>query len=189
MSKYDIIYADPAWNYRQKSLNRGGAERYYSTMKVEDIKKINVGEISTENSVLFIWGTWPNLIECLSVIDAWGFKYKTCGFLWVKSNKRTNPKQLTMYPVYDFFMGMGHYTRSNTEYCLFAVKGKGLKRTNAGIRQVVYEPVRSHSEKPPIVRNSITKLFSSNKRIELFARKKFNDWDVWGNEVNSDIEL
>ena len=26
-------------------------------------------------------------------------------------------------------------------------------------------------------------------RIELFARKKTDGWDVWGNEVKSDIEL
>ena len=44
-----------------------------------------------------------------------------------------------------------------------------------------------HSKKPQIFRDLIS-VFGDTK-IELFAREKTEGWDVWGNEVESDIEL
>ena len=180
--KYQIIYADPPWSYNvasKKGTSRGVAERYYPTMKLEDIKKLPIGEL-TDNGVLFLWATYPNLPQALEVIKSWGFIYKTVAFTWIKIYpKSKNP-----------IMGCGFWTRANAEICLLATKGKGYpRRINKGIQQVIIEPKREHSQKPEIARERILQLMGNLPRIELFARQKTEGWDVWGNEVKSDINL
>jgi len=170
--KYNIIYADPAWSYRDKALagNRG-AESKYQVMSVDEIKKLPVETITHDDCILFMWATFPNLREALDVIDAWGFDYKTVGFTWVKKTKNGHN-----------FMGMGNYTRSNAEVCLIARKGK-IKRIDAGIRQIIESIPERHSKKPDIVRDKIVDLVGELPRVELFARNETDGWDVWGNEV------
>jgi len=83
---------------------------------------------------------------------------------------------------------MGYWTRANSEPCLLAFKGK-MKPLKHNIRQIVEEQRREHSRKPDIIRNKIVQLVGDLPRIELFAREKAEGWDVWGNEVESDIDL
>ncbi|KKL93358.1 hypothetical protein LCGC14_1875440, partial [marine sediment metagenome] len=128
--------------------------------------------------ILFIWTTSPKLNEVFSVIDAWGFEYKTKGFCWIKKNKKANT----------LFWGMGRWTRANSEDCLIATKGKPLRKS-ASIHQIIEAPIREHSRKPDETRDRIVELVGDLPRIELFAREKTPGWDVWGNEVESDIEL
>ena len=87
LKKYNIIYADPPWSYNDKSMHRGGAERHYKTMNFKDICNLPVQKISADNSVLFLWATFPQIDRALKVIESWGFKYKTCAFNWIKTNK------------------------------------------------------------------------------------------------------
>lgn len=77
---------------------------------------------------------------------------------------------------------MGNWTRSNSEICLLAVKGKP-KRMSAKVHQVIESPIQQHSKKPDIVRDKIVELCGDLPRIELFARNTTEKWDVWGNEV------
>lgn len=177
MKKYQIIYADPPWRYEQKSLS-GAAEKHYNTMSIQEICDLPIQELSQENSVLFLWATFPMLKEALMVIEAWGYKYKTVGFVWVKENKKSS----------GWFMGLGFWTRGNAEICLLATKGKP-KRIHAGVRQLVTAPVLEHSKKPNDVRKRIVELMGDVPRLELFARQKVNGWDVWGNEVESDVTM
>ena len=86
------------------------------------------------------------------------------------------------------WLGMGYYTRSNPEMCLLGVKGK-MKRINADVRQLVEIIRKKHSSKPICIKNDILRLFGDLPRIELFAREKTEGWDVWGNEVESDINI
>ena len=116
----------------------------------------------------------PQLPNVFEVINSWGFVYKTCGFTWVKKNKIKD----------SWFMGMGNWTRSNSELCLLAVKGKP-KRIDASVLSVVDTPIEQHSKKPDVVKSHIVKLCGDLPRIELFARQKTNGWDAWGNEVES----
>lgn len=174
--KYSIIYADPPWNYKvysKKGLGRS-AESYYPTLKIEDICNIPVGDIADKNSILFMWVTYPTLNEAFKVIEAWGFEYKTVAFTWIKLNKCSMGQHL----------GMGFWTRANAEICLLATKGK-MKRIRKDIRQLILSPVRRHSEKPPEVRGRIVALMGDLPRIELFARKRAEGWDAWGNEVEA----
>lgn len=188
--KYNIIYADPAWSYDDPSKNRGGALRHYQTMSIDDIKGLPVGEIAADDSILFMWATFPKMQEGLDTIEAWGFQYKTCGFVWVKTNKRTKTDQLSFLPCdsFDSFWGMGRWTRSNAEICLIATKGKP-KRLNADVHQVIYSPIGKHSRKPKETRDKILRLCGDLPRVELFARQKTDGWDTWGNELENDIKL
>ena len=157
---------------------------HYKGMKLEDIKKLPIEDIVDENCILFIWATYPMLKEALGVIEAWGFQYKTIAFQWVKLNKKNGKP----------FYGLGRWTRGNTECCLLATKGKP-KRISKSVFQLIQAPLTRHSKKPEIVRNKIVELMGNLPRLELFARKEnrlfdtFDSWDVWGNEVKSDIDL
>ena len=177
MKKYQIIYADPPWRYQDKGCN-GNCEAHYSTMKIKDIASLDIDSICDDNCVLFLWTTYPMLEEALYLINQWGFRYKSIGFQWVKLNK----KALTP------FYGLGRWTRGNTEPCLIATRGKP-KRIAKDVFQLIQEPIRGHSRKPDKVRSEITRLMGELPRIELFARAKTPGWDVWGNEVESDIGL
>lgn len=177
MKKYNIIYADPPWKYQDRNCN-GSAEKHYPTMTINDLCTLPIKEITSDNCVLFIWVTYPMLEEAQKLIKAWGFKYKTIGFQWIKTYKKSGK----------FFFGLGRWTRGNTEPCLIATKGKP-KRINNSISQLIISPVEEHSKKPDIVREKIVQLMGDLPRIELFARKKIPGWDVWGNEVDSDIFL
>ena len=175
--KYKIIYADPAWTYDDKALtgNRGAGCKY-DLMTLEDICNLPVSQISDDDCILFIWGTWTHIKEVQQVIESWGFEYKTVGFVWVK--KFATGKN---------FIGMGNWTRSNTEYCLIATKGNP-KRINAGISQIIESIPDSHSSKPDMVRKRIIELVGDLPRIELFARTKVHGWDVWGNDEKLNLQ-
>lgn len=177
MEPYQIIYADPPWRYDQKGL-QGAAERHYSTMNLEDICRLPVEKISAKDSILFLWATFPQLPAALRVISAWGFKYKTVGFLWLKKNRKAD----------SWFFGLGFWTRGNAEVCLIATRGHP-KRKAANIHQFIISPIEAHSKKPDIVRDKIVELAGDVPRIELFARQVTPGWDVWGNEVDSSIQL
>jgi N6-adenosine-specific RNA methylase IME4 len=112
------------------------------------------------------------------VVRAWGFTLKTMkGFCWHKRTKNG----LSHF-------GMGHWTRANTEDCLFAVRGN-VRRVNAGVRQFIDAPLRRHSEKPAQARDRLVQLLGDVPRIELFARTKTPGWSVWGRDVASDVEI
>ena len=159
MKKYQIIYADPPWSYADQGC-QGTMAKHYKGMSLEDLCILPVDKIADENCILFMWATYPMLREALEIINAWGFKYKTIAFQWIK----LNPKSKTP------FYGLGRWTRGNTEPCLLATKGKP-KRLAADVFQLIQEPRGRHSQKPNIVRDKIVRLMGDLPRIELFARK------------------
>lgn len=176
-NKYDIIYADPPWQYNDRMKMKGihgmirGAESFYETMSLKDMKVLPINRISKPNSVLFMWITMPLLDKAFEVMRAWGFTYKTCGFCWVKRTAKNK-----------IHIGMGHYTRGNAELCLLGIKGKVPKIQVKNISQIIESQVRKHSQKPDEVRDRIVKLLGDLPRIELFARQHADGWDCWGNE-------
>lgn len=180
MKKYGIIYADPPWHYRVYSKKGAGrsAESHYPTMTIEKIQALPVSELADKDCALFMWITFPLLKESLSVLSAWGFKFKTIAFVWIKQNRKSD----------SLFWGMGYWTRTNAEFCVLATKGKP-KRMAKNVHQVIVSHIEEHSKKPDEARRRIVRLMGDLPRIELFARQKTAGWDVWGNEVESDIIL
>ena len=172
--KYNVIYCDPAWQFKTYS-NKGkerSADKHYLCMEGNEIKNLPIKDISEKNCILFIWVTYPKLIEGMETIKEWGFEYKTCAFSWIKKNKKSD----------SLFWGLGYWTRSNNEICLLATKGKP-KRKSKKVHQVVIDKIREHSRKPDCVKDRIVELCGDLPRIELFARQKTDGWDCWGNEV------
>ena len=171
--KYNIIYADPPWSYKDKALhgNRGAGCKY-ETQSSEWLNNFPVQNISDNDCVLFLCVTMPKFNECFELIKSWGFEYKTCAFTWVKRNKIKS----------NWFMGMGRWTRANAEVCLLATKGKP-KRISAAVHSVIDTPIERHSKKPDITKERIVNLLGDLPRIELFARQQTPGWDVWGNEI------
>lgn len=182
---FDVISADPAWQYNNAGGN-GAAENHYRTMTVEEICALPIEQIAAKDCALFLWATYPLLPEALLVINAWGFTYKTIAFQWVKFYEKSGKP----------FFGMGRWTRGNTEPCLLAVRGKP-KALHHGISQLIIDeqeiltaPIREHSAKPVQAREKIEALCGPDAlRVELFARQAAPGWDCWGNEVDSTITL
>ena len=179
--KYQVIYADPPWEYKQsgsKKNSRGMAKQHYNTMSTKNICELPINDIKTDTTILFMWATFPNIGEALKVIEAWGFIYKTVAFTWIKKNTKATDTN---------FWGMGAYTRANAEVCLIAIS-RGTKATKQVLRHdihsVIESPILKHSQKPKEIRMLIEKLLGDVPRIELFARQEIQGWDCWGNEVN-----
>ena len=183
--KYNIIYADPPWKFKyySKGVTEGNPkdipyedsrapQNHYGCMTIDDIYKLPVQDIADENCVLMMWVTYPLLKEGIKTMEEWGFTYKTCGFSWIKQNKKSD----------SLFWGLGYWTRANNEICLLGTKGKP-KRVSKGVHQVVMSKIQRHSQKPDIVKDRIVELCGDVPRIELFARQATKGWDVWGNEA------
>jgi len=173
---YDVIYVDPPWQYtgskpghcvpshKHKQPECISAEYYYETMPLRDIKNIDVKNIAAANSVLFLWVTTPIIPWGVELVDAWGFKYKTM-ITWEKTNKDC----------------MGYWFRTCTEHLMLGVRG-GVKAFRSMERSLYRSARGKHSEKPQYFYELIEKV-TSGKRIELFARRARENWDVWGNQA------
>jgi N6-adenosine-specific RNA methylase IME4 len=117
-------------------------------------------------------------LQQLDLIAAWGFTYKICGFDWTKADA----SQIDMFrDDADVQIGMGFWTRSNTEPCLLATRGQP-KRLNADVCMAIIEPRREHSRKPDCVHARIERLVAG-PYLKLFARRLRPGWTVWGDEV------
>lgn len=189
--KYDVIYADPPWDYGGKmqydkssikSENVGfekkvfisAANFKYPTVKLKDLKTLDVSSIAADNCILFMWTTGPQMANSIELGKSWGFEYKTIAFVWDKQVH--NP---------------GRYTLSQTEFVLAFKKGKfPTPRGARNVRQLVSVHRGTHSEKPVEVIEGITRMFPLQKKIELFARNNYYGWDNWGLEIpDSKIEI
>jgi N6-adenosine-specific RNA methylase IME4 len=177
---FGVVYADPPWSYKTWSAKGTGrsAEQHYSVMSVEDIMALPVGELAKPDCVLFMWATWPTIQDAFRVIEAWGFTYKTCAFDWMKADVST----IDLFPdPKDASISLGHWTRSNSEPCLLATKGKP-KRLDAGVKMGIIEPRREHSRKPSVVYDRIERLVAG-PYCEIFSRTTRPGWSCWGKEV------
>ena len=169
--RYQVIYADPAWSYRNKSTGgsqNSGSEQKYDTMSTDEICAMPVQAISDKNCVLFLWGTTPMLPEAFQVMSAWGFEYKTAIY-WRKIMS----------------MGMGFWFRGQVEVCLVGIRGN-IKAFHSQKPNFIQTHVEKHSKKPRVMRgwiNEIAEQYHLSPKIELFSRDKIEGWDCWGNQT------
>ena len=192
---YGAIYADPPWRFeswsgetvvkaRDSKSTYKSSTAHYSTMTPSEIAALPVAELAASNCALFLWITWPLLPEAMLLIGKWGFIYKTCAFAWMKGHA----KQIDLFrDDMDASMGMGYWTRANSEVCLLATRGSP-KRLNADVRQGIIEPRREHSRKPDCVPGRIERLVIG-PYLELFARTTRPGWDCWGNQTEKFREI
>lgn len=184
---YGAILADPPWSFEcwsGKGTDRSSADNHYATQSMEWLSSLPVKELAADNCALFCWIVWPTLPEAIKLLSDWGFKYKTCAFAWMKADVST----VNMFSdEIDAYMGMGYWTRANSEACLLATRGKP-KRVDAGVRQGIIAPRREHSRKPEGVHDRIERLVAG-PYCELFARQQRKNWDVWGNQTEKFREI
>lgn len=138
--------------------------------------KKQVHDLAGGGTACFMWATFPQIADALRVMEAWGFEYKTCAFVWIKKNRKSDTN----------FWGMGAYTRANAEICLLGVTPgfKAADRVKShAVHQVIETPIQEHSAKPDETRKRIVELLGDVPRIELFARKRTPGWDAWGDEL------
>lgn len=175
VGEFDIIYADPPWDYKGQlqhagpgSVDTGGAVRHYPTVKLSELKELNVKKIAAQDSLLFMWATSPHLDQAIDLGKSWEFDWATVAFVWDKM--RVNP---------------GFYTLSQCELCLVFKRGRIPQPRGArNMRQLVSVKRGPHSTKPQEVRRRIELMFPDQRRIELFARSTAPGWQSWGLEAN-----
>ena len=183
MKKYNIIYADPPWNEETRLHRFPGRGNdmeklgLYPLMTPQQLQNLPIPTISATDSLLFLWVISSRIPEAITLMKSWGFRYLTIAFIWVKMGSSGK-----------LSVGLGNWTRNGGEICLIGKKGKP-KRVAKNIKQIVISPRSIHSRKPAEVRDKIVALCGDLPRIELFARQKTQGWDVWGDEVESDIQL
>lgn len=164
--KFGTIYADPPWSYSNQAT-RASTDNHYDTMSVEEIAALPIKQLSAENAHLHLWTTNAFLFESKSIVEAWGFEYKSC-FIWVKPQ-----------------MGIGNYWRVSHEFMLFGVKGKA-PFMDRGQKSWVIEDRTRHSSKPESIAITVEKT-SPGPYLELFGRRTRKGWTVWGNEIERDL--
>ena len=183
-----VICPDFPWPfevYSGKGKQRS-AERHYDTWELERVKAFAaefIPRLAAPDCALLLWSVWPEHPGALDVIKAAGFKYKTMGFIWVKTNPGVEVIEIARAGLKDggLHWGTGYATRANTETCLLAKRGQPL-RLSMDVHQVVIAPVGEHSEKPDEVYRRIERLYPG-PYLELFARRPRDNWTTWGNEV------
>lgn len=176
--KYKTFIADPPWQYSNTST-RGAAEDHYPTMTIEELCALNVVRDSAEDQAhLYLWTTAGHLPQAFSVMEAWGFEYKTY-LVWCKPQ-----------------IGMGNYFRISTELVLFGVKG-GMRTQARDIRNWFEAKRAKHSAKP-LEFHMLVEKASPGPYMELFSRchadmvltgctcsKCRLGWAVWGNQAQA----
>ena len=171
---FACIHADVPWQFAawSKAGEQRSAQQHYSCMSFADISRLPVLRHAAPDCHLFFWVTGPMLVigAQLRIMRAWGFEPTSMAFVWVKQNRK-NP---------DPFMGLGHTTRQNAEYCLLGRRGSP-ERLSKSVRQIIMSPVREHSRKPDEVYSRIEK-YCAGPRLDLFGRQSRAGWTVVGDE-------
>lgn len=208
---YDVIYADPPWSYAEVPyFKKSLAIQYkYPTLKKNDLFTLDVERIAKKDCWLFMWAVWAQLPQALKVMEAWGFSYRTCAFVWAKKTK--HGKNAKTY---------GRCcTQGSTEVILCGKRGSP-KRYAQNVPQFLEAKTRGNSIKPDEVYSLIDKVVDPAcqvanikdnkcsgetmadcpnycdgcwchiagapdvKKVELFARRPWEGWDCTGNDRN-----
>ena len=171
---FATILADPPWAFN--SWEHDGvvpsrtAASHYSTMVERELCDLPVADIAAKDCALFMWVVDYHMPQALTVAKAWGFEFKTCAFVWVKS-------KLGGWP----HVGMGYWTRKQTEQCWLFTRG-APRRIGKGVPQIIHCPRGAHSAKPEQQYGLIETLVGG-PYLEMFARTTKPGWTAWGNQV------
>ena len=162
--QYDLILCDPPWQYDFSETGNREIENQYPTMTVEELENLKIP--LSDDCVLFLWATAPKLREAISMIDAWGFQYKTHA-IWDKTK-----------------IGMGYWFRGQHELLLVATRGNVSPPEQSDRVSSIFTEARTrHSAKPSCVYEWIESAFPNLTKCEMFCRAPRAGWAAWGNEV------
>jgi len=195
---YRTILIDPPWKYETRSDAGQGrsAGRHYKTMTFDELAALPVADLAMPDALVAIWVTDTHLVQGIELMKAWGIEYSTIGFVWLKTNQKTDPERLNRVAEQLqlleseaametlFFMGMGHWTRANPEICLLGKFGDPSRLKSAtNVRSIIVEPLREHSRKPDAIYTRLRRLHPG-PGADLFGRLQGDDyWDVFGDQA------
>lgn len=209
-ARYQTIVADPPWFYNSQSKLREdgttsagiGACHHYKSMTTDEICAMPVKQLAAERCHLYLWATCPLLLDAVQIMSAWGFKWATVAFVWIKMNKgaweqaQHQVNQLSMFTTLDeqvsqfmdnlAWFGPGFYTGSNAELVLLGRKGQPFKHAEGHKpSQLIFAPHgERHSQKPETMQDRIEWMYpDAIPKLELFARRARKGWTVFGNEL------
>lgn len=174
---YSTVLADPPWRFQNRTGKVAPEHKRlarYGTMTTREIASLPVNQLTSRTAHLYLWVPNALLAEGLTVLQGWGFTYKT-NIVWHKVRKDGGPDG----------RGVGFYFRNVTELVLFGVRGKDARTGPAGRRQVniIKTQKREHSRKPDELYD-IIEACSSGPYLELFARGVRPGWATWGNQAD-----
>lgn len=172
---FRTILADPPWRFTNRTGKVAPEHQRlarYSTMSFKEIAALPVADLAHDTSHLYLWVPNALLAEGLTVMESWGFTYKS-NIVWHKVRKDGGSDG----------RGVGFYFRNVTEMVLFGVRGS-LRTRSAGRTQVNYLATRKreHSRKPDELYDVI-EACSYGPYVELFARHHRAGWSTWGDEA------
>jgi len=184
---YSVIYADFPWNFRSYSGEEliptvGGQP--YKPMSVKDLKALPIPDLAGKDCLLLMWVVSHHFDTAIDCIREYGFNYKSLAFNWVKTKQGLAEQGALFYD--DAFMedanplGMGYWTRQQTELCLLATRGKPERKSSA-VKSLITAPRREHSRKPDIY-DRIEEL-ADGPYLEMFSRTNRPGWHSWGNQT------
>jgi N6-adenosine-specific RNA methylase IME4 len=177
---YDVLLIDPPWSYHGQQNKMGAAAKFYDTMADEDLQAMPIKTLLNKKAIIFIWATAPRLDAAIKLIEAWDLHYRGVAFTWVKS------KQDGITPI--GAQGVRpSIVKPTAEFVLVAsnvAKGRPLPIADESIRHVILAPKQEHSRKPDAIHESINRLYPNATKLELFARRPYEGWQVWGNEID-----
>jgi len=176
--RYQILLVDPPWRYTGSPTKWGAVEKFYATMADDEIAALPVRDWLEPRSVVFLWATSPKLDSAIGMICSWGLTYRGVAFVWVKT--RRDGKPIGAQGVRPSIV------KPTTEYVLAAsmtARGRPLPLADEGVAQVVLAPRRAHSQKPEEVQDRIERLYPCTAKAELFARRRRDGWDCYGDEI------
>lgn len=172
---FGCILADPPWSFKTWSGKTGTPHRtandHYATTETGALCDIPVADIAAKDCALFMWVVDSHISDAIDLGRAWGFDLKTRAFTWRKLTSGGTAR-----------IGMGYWTRKQTEMCLLFTRGKP-KRKDKGVREIIDAPRREHSRKPDAQYERIERLVDG-PYLELFARQPWPNWRAWGNQTD-----
>ena len=166
--RYKTILLDCPWDVQQRGGNFG-ADRHYPLMTLEQIKAMPISDLAEENAHIWLWVTNATMEPGFDVLRTWQFIPKSI-FTWIKPR-----------------MGLGNYLRNATEHIIFGTRGNAPILFKGQMNWGFF-PLQSHSHKPEELHKIIERC-SPGPYLELFARRRQPGFDVWGNEIDSDIDI
>lgn len=176
MKKYQIIVIDPPWELKKitRKARPNQVEMDYPMMSLDEISKLPIGNLADDNCWCFLWVIQKYLYDSKRILEGWGFNLLLT-MVWEKTYGRS-----AGMPLYGF--------QWNGEFILVGYKNKPDMWPKRPLIPAVFsaENIR-HSQKPDRFYKMIEPL--GENRIDIFARQRIDGWDVYGNEVESDITL
>lgn len=187
---YGCIMADPPWRFKvyapPADPSKSRAPKY-RTMVFDEILRMPVRELAAPDCHLFLWVTGPLLMRAEEVMRAWGFKYSSSGFVWIKlkaSAGRDVYQWIRLDEIERFLhFGGGYTTRKNAEFLLQGRRGSA-KRMARDVHELIVSPVREHSRKPDEAYRRVDRYVGDVPRLDLFTREIRPGWEPWGDEAD-----